>query len=1374
MLARLEREGLTPSEEADRITLLRRVTYDLTGLPPTPAEVDAFLADRSPDAYEKRVDALLQSPRYGERMAMPWLDAARYADTHGYHIDSLRGMWPWRDWVIDAFNRNLSFDQFVIEQLAGDLLPNATREQKVASGFNRNHMINFEGGAIAEEYQVEYVIDRVEATSSAFMGLTMGCARCHSHKFDPISHKEFYQFYAFFNNVPERGLDGRTGNAAPFLQLPTPDQQKRIDELDAAIRRRDRALADAVVAPLQREWEKTLTVSPAAGAIDGLTAHYELDGSFSDLSGRYQHGRTVAGDPTFGTGRIGRAASFDGDTEVSFGTVGAFDRADTFSLAVWLRGRGNLPMAVFQKLDNGQRRRGYEWNFDDVALVGIQRWAARLTIAVSSDAPGDGLRIRTRERLRLGDWYHIALTYDGSGKASGLRLYVDGKPFDTEVLQDSLSGPMATDAPLRIGSKALGTPFVGEIDDLRLYRRVLPVDQIRQLAVDDVPRAIVSGVTGKRTPAEVAEVRDYFLTYAAPEALRTAHSELKALRLEKQDLDRQIPTAMVMSELAKPRETFVLARGDYRNQTEKVQPGVPAMLPPLPKDAAATRLSLAKWLVDPAHPLTARVAVNRFWQMYFGTGIVKTQEDFGVQGEPPVHPELLDWLATEFIRTGWDTRAMQRLIVTSATYRQSSKVTAALLEKDPENRLLARASRVAFTGGDDSRHGAGGVGSAERRHRRTERLPVSTGRVVGRDGVRRGILRAGVRTKSRQGSVPARHVHLLEAHRAAGVPGHLRCARSREVHGSSCADQHAAASARADERSDVCRSRARDGATRAARRSEERPRPPGSRLSPRHRADADRQGARRAQRPPPKATGDVRSRPAGGTEARERRRVRPRSARRSRDTRGLDRRREHDPESGRNDHQTIGTPMSIQRDLDLHLTRRQLFGLTARGIGVAALGSLLGSNVLTASQSSPAARNAKTGGLTSLPHFTPKAKRVIFLHQSGGPSQLETFDYKPALAKYQGTQIPDSVRQGQRVAQTMGQSLLPVASSPFGFAQHGKSGTWVSDLLPHTARIVDDITVIKTMYTDAINHDPAITFIQTGFQQPGRPSMGAWLSYGLGSENQTLPSFVVLLSQAHAINADQPLFSRLWASGFLPSSYQGVRFRGGSEPVLFLEDPPGVKTTTRREMLDAVAALNGMKHAAYGDPEIETRIAQYEMAYRMQTSVPDLMDLSKEPDSVFEMYGPESRKPGTYAANCLLARRLAERDVRFIQLYHRGWDQHNDLPRDLALQCKGTDQPTAALVDGPETARPARRHAGRVGRRVRAHGIQSGQADRRQLRPRPPSAQLLHVGRRRRHEGGVGARRDRRIQLQHRRRTRSRSSTCRRRSCTCSASITRN
>jgi hypothetical protein len=359
----------------------------------------------------------------------------------------------------------------------------------------------------------------------------------------------------------------------------------------------------------------------------------------------------------------------------------------------------------------------------------------------------------------------------------------------------------------------------------------------------------------------------------------------------------------------------------------------------------------------------------------------------------------------------------------------------------------------------------------------------------------------------------------------------------------------------------------------------------------------------------------------------------------------------------------------MNRENSLQSTRRQFFGRTASGVGVAALSSLLQRAGLAA----PA--------ISGLPHFAPTAKRVIYLHQSGGPSQLDLFDHKPELQKRRGIELPDSVRMGQRITgMTSGQSSLPVAPSIFQFQQYGKSGAWVSELLPHTAKIVDDLAIVRSVNTDAINHDPAITFIQTGSQQPGRPSMGAWASYGLGSENDNLPAFVVLLSQAHAINTDQPLFSRLWSSGFLPSSHQGVRFRSGSDPVLYLEDAQGISRSTRRRMLDAVAALNQKHSAQYGDPEIQTRIRQYEMAFRMQTSVPDLMDLSKEPDSTFEMYGPESRKPGSYASNCLLARRLAERNVRFIQLYHRGWDQHNDLPRDLALQCQGTDQPTAALI----------------------------------------------------------------------------------------------
>ena len=352
--------------------------------------------------------------------------------------------------------------------------------------------------------------------------------------------------------------------------------------------------------------------------------------------------------------------------------------------------------------------------------------------------------------------------------------------------------------------------------------------------------------------------------------------------------------------------------------------------------------------------------------------------------------------------------------------------------------------------------------------------------------------------------------------------------------------------------------------------------------------------------------------------------------------------------------------------MPLTSTRRHFFGKAAAGIGIPALASLL---------------QADSGGLAGLPHFPAKAKRVIYLHQSGGPSQLDLFDYKPGLTKSHGIELPASVRNGQRITgMTSGQASFPVTKSIFNFSQHGKSGTWLSELLPHTAKIVDDIAIVKTVNTEAINHDPAITFIQTGSQQPGRPSFGAWLSYGLGSENQNLPAFVVLIAQSSAVNTDQPLFSRLWGNGFLPSKYQGVNFRASGDPVLYLSDPPGIDREARRRMLDGIGKLNHLNGETYGDPEIETRIAQYEMAFRMQTSVPDLMDLSKEPQSTFDLYGPEARKPGSYAAHCLQARRLAERGVRFIQIYKRGWDQHNDLPRDLALQCQSVDQPSAALI----------------------------------------------------------------------------------------------
>ncbi|MGC4047845.1 MAG: DUF1501 domain-containing protein [Armatimonas sp.] len=357
------------------------------------------------------------------------------------------------------------------------------------------------------------------------------------------------------------------------------------------------------------------------------------------------------------------------------------------------------------------------------------------------------------------------------------------------------------------------------------------------------------------------------------------------------------------------------------------------------------------------------------------------------------------------------------------------------------------------------------------------------------------------------------------------------------------------------------------------------------------------------------------------------------------------------------------------REKELLLTRRQLFGRTTTGIGVAALASLLGDSAQAA------------GGVITKPHFPPKVKRVIYLFQSGAPSHIDLFDPKPGLEKRFDEDLPDSIRQGQRITgMTSGQKRLPVAPSMFKFSKYGKSGMELSELLPHVGGVADDICLIRSMHTDAINHDPAMTFIQTGSQQPGRPSMGAWLSYGLGSENSDLPAYIVLISLASNGQNDQPLFGRLWGPGFLPSVHQGVKLRSKGDPVLYLGDPPGIDRTARRKMLDALGVLNAQKAAEYQDPEIDTRIAQYEMAYRMQSAVPDLMDLSKEPASTFELYGPESKKPGTFAANCLLARKLCEKGVRFVQLFHRGWDQHGALPQNIKSQCYDTDQASAALI----------------------------------------------------------------------------------------------
>ena len=648
--ARLGREGLKPAPEADRATLIRRVTLDLTGLPPTLPEIDAFLRDTAPNAYEKLVDRLLASPRYGERMAIRWLDAARYADTNGYQTDGERYMWRWRDWVIEAFNRNMPYDEFTVEQIAGDMLPNATLDQRIASGFNRNHRGNGEGGIVPEEYAVEYVVDRVDTTSTVFLGLTAGCARCHDHKYDPITQKEFYQLYAYFDNIPERGNAQKYGNSPPMIKAPTRTEQTELASLDAKIATAEKKfnLLNTEAMRGQSAWEKTVPVQTQWASARALTASF-------------------ANEP----------AQFDGTSVLDEGDVANFGFYDKFTLAARVNAASEDGLIIGRAKDEPEAP-GYTLLLKDgkVQANFVLRWL------------DDSIRVETKDPIELNRWHHVAVTYDGSRFAEGVKIYVDGVARELKVNLDQGNQNFAIKEPLRIGKGLRGS-----IGDVRIYQTVLPPDAVAVLATPEGLGEIAAIDDAKRTPAQREKLRLCYLDRFAPAPVREAWRALLDARDERERFSDKLPTVMVMQEMPAPRDTFLLKRGAYDHPGDKVGRGVPAILPALPKGVENNRLGLARWLVDPANPLTARVAVNRFWQMYFGTGIVKTVEDFGSQGEWPTNPELLDWLATEFVRTGWDMKALQKTIVMSATYRQSSKASSDLLQRDPENRLLGRGPR---------------------------------------------------------------------------------------------------------------------------------------------------------------------------------------------------------------------------------------------------------------------------------------------------------------------------------------------------------------------------------------------------------------------------------------------------------------------------------------------------------------------------------------------------------------------------------------------------------------------------------------------------------------------------------------------------------
>jgi hypothetical protein len=662
VLARLEKEGLRPSPEAARTTLLRRVTLDLTGVPPTSEEVDAFLKDTSADAYEKVVDRLLASPRYGERMAWRWLEAARYADTHGYQTDGERDMWRWRDWVIDAYNRNLPFDQFTVEQLAGDLLPKPTLDQRIATGFNRNHRGNSEGGIIPEEYAVEYVVDRVETTATVWLGLTLGCARCHDHKYDPFTQKEFYQLYAYFNSIPEKGRAVKYGNSPPFVKAPTKAQQQQRNVLAKRLRdaeERFNGRSGEIEAAL-RHWLET-----AAHPLPDWTI---AGGWLADLKEK--------------VGPTGNGRSLACGSLTEFGDVGDFGFDDRFTIAFWIKPQADG--TVVGRTVPEPQGEGYS-----VHLVN-----GRLQVHLTKRWLDDALRVETQDALPLNEWRHVAVRYDGSRSTAGTEVFINGQVAKTKVLLDELNQDFRTKQPLRIGALTGGTSgFHGNFGGLRIYPHWLSNDEIAILSTADALEDIAKKDETARSRGESLKLFHYFLADTAPEPVLKLHQSLLKAREELRLFDNAIPTVMVMEELPKPVDAHVLVRGEYDKRGEKVSRAVPAALNPFPKDAPNNRLGLAHWLVDPANPLTARVAVNRAWELHFGAGLTRTGWDFGTQGEYPNHPELLDWLATEFVRTGWDVKQLHRLIVTSATYRQSSRVSKELTARDPDNRLLVRGPR---------------------------------------------------------------------------------------------------------------------------------------------------------------------------------------------------------------------------------------------------------------------------------------------------------------------------------------------------------------------------------------------------------------------------------------------------------------------------------------------------------------------------------------------------------------------------------------------------------------------------------------------------------------------------------------------------------
>jgi hypothetical protein len=724
VLATLESKGLSPSAEASRETLVRRLSFDLTGLPPTLEEIDAFVADPSPDAYEKVVDRLLDAPAYGERMAVEWLDVARYADSHGYQDDGMRQMWPWRDWVISAFNENLPFDDFVAWQLAGDLLPDPSLEQVLATGFNRNHMQSQEGGVVPEEYRTEYVANRVDTLGRAFLGVSVECARCHDHKYDPVRQDEYYRLFAFFNSVNETGQIPYSGVPSPTVIVTDEEAEVRLAELRNEIERLESELAPdnadfdrGYARWLARGREGSGSAKPPAPIV-----HLPLDRGERVLEEKAREGKKrrytrrfanradparpamLGGDldrvPKTVPGRIGSAQTLAGDSHIGLGEgVAFFERNEPFSVALWFRvekeGTAGPLVTRSGGLFNGNR--GYEI---------ILQEDGRLTAGLHHVFPDNSIEIETVDPVAPGRWRHVTLTYDGSSRVRGLRLFLDGEGAEIRAVVDNLKRSIVHDQDgktwgdpvgLRLGRRHDETLEDVSVDELQVFDRQLTAFEAAILggSPETLSKALTRSPDG-RSAAQEEALREHYVLRVVP-GLGPERRDLTRLRGEENAFLTSLPEVMTMRERSRSRQTFVLARGLYDAPTTRVEPGTPEALGALPAHLPRNRLGLARWLLDPKHPLTARVLVNRYWALLFGRGLVATPADFGSQGDLPTHPKLLDWLATTFVESGWDLKALLKRIVLSATYRQSSAADAVLLEGDPANEWLARGPSHRFS-----------------------------------------------------------------------------------------------------------------------------------------------------------------------------------------------------------------------------------------------------------------------------------------------------------------------------------------------------------------------------------------------------------------------------------------------------------------------------------------------------------------------------------------------------------------------------------------------------------------------------------------------------------------------------------------------------